>query len=257
MIVSPIKWVGGKRRQASAIVSLIPEFDRYFEPFLGSASVFLLLSQDRPKKPRGHYLLSDACEPLIYFWQYLRDDPEYFNPVASIPNNEGRYLLVRERFNMHQDPIDFLYLNKTAFNGLYRTNANGKFNVPYGNYGFDTIDVQRLRLPGVSRLLKNAYFNAVDYEIRIAQAESGDFIYCDPPYMGAYNAYNGQPIFDQIRLRDALTRSEAKWLLSNADTPEVRSLYSKFKIRTIEDQDSVSADGRSRHTRSDLLISNY
>jgi DNA adenine methylase len=190
---SAIKWVGGKKRIARQIVNLFPrEYNAYFEPFLGGGSVFLEAS---PKRA----FLSDLNPSLINFYVSLRDEPESlvllaeeyeveFNGLISQEAKKAFYYEVRQEFNDLREHIGsqnaarFLFLNKTAFNGLYRESSKGEFNVPFNNkvtlklFERENIFANSLALKGVS--LESSSFLEV-----VSRVNEGDLVYFDPPYI--------------------------------------------------------------------------
>jgi DNA adenine methylase len=162
----------------------------------------------------------------------------------------------------------FIALNKTCFNGLYRVNQNGKFNVPMGEYKKPLIcDCRNLK--NVSTLLRqsNAEIQCVDYRMMLLKAETNDFVYLDPPYdpvsyTSNFTAYtsNGFGREDQVQLANVFRKPADKGclvLLSNSDTPFIRELYSNFSIKEVDVQRAINCKGSKRAGHKELLISNY
>ena len=203
-----LKWAGGKRWLASAYPYLFPkDYDRYFEPFLGGAAVFFSL---RPKKS----ILSDANERLIECYRALRDEPAAFARQMSKHqrlHSDRYYYSVRDRAfrNAVSRATQFLYLNRTCWNGLYRVNLRGEFNVPRGTKSSVVFEGERFR--DYAAALATADLRCCDFEKTIRLARSGDFVFVDPPYTTKHK-FNGfikynEKIFswaDQVRLRAAL-----------------------------------------------------
>lgn len=249
-----LRWAGSKRALLGSIVDLLPEHLRvYREPFLGSGSLFFLL---RPKRA----ILSDACEELITTFSSVRDGVEtILNHLEPLKPDRDRFYSIRSQRSA--DPLkraaEFLYLNKTCWNGLYRVNSKGEFNVPFGAPKSDSIvDADNLRAcssilsrPGV-RLLCS------DFEEALRGAQSGDLAFLDPPYVTRHNDngfvdYN-ETLFswnDQIRLASLAARLADKGvhvLVTNALHGEVVELYSGFNVRRIERPSTLASDSTKR-----------
>lgn len=258
-----VRWVGGKFQILEDILPLVPgAFGRYFEPFVGGGALFFELhNQGRIKKA----FLSDANAELMGAYQAVRDTlPQVLRHLKGHRSTSEHYYKVRAR-----DPIDpiypsaaarFIYLNRTCFNGLYRVNKAGKFNVPFGKRKNVTIDAENLQ--AVAKALRGVSLKAVSYQkATVRRAKAGDFVYFDPPYDGAsFTSYtpHGFGEEDQISLAytfDALVARGVHVLLSNADTPRVRELYAKHKITEVQARRSVNSDGTGRGKVTELLIS--
>jgi DNA adenine methylase len=261
-----LKWPGGKRWFIAKHTDLLPKkFNRYIEPFLGSGSVFFYL---QPQKA----LLGDVNTELIVAYQGIKDN--WASLAARLQTHqkkhgEKHYETVRaiEPDDSIERAARLIYLNRTCFNGIYRVNLKGKFNVPKGTRNsvlFDTDDFE-----GVSRLLANAEIRASDFEVLINEAKRNDFVFADPPYtvrhnLNAFVRYN-ERLFswdDQVRLADALARARsrgAKIVSTNANHQSVRNLYEErgFVLKTVLRFSSISADPRNRKQFSELVILDY
>jgi len=278
--ISPfLKWAGGKRALLYAINPLIPEISgRYIEPFLGAGAVFLSRNAQTPKWG------NDNNQDLIEVYNVIANRPfELIDTLRSFRNDKEFFLEVREwdrQANFYQrDPVDraarFIYLNKTCFNGLYRVNASGQFNVPFGNFKNPDF-VCAENISAVSLFLKASNnetgerivtLTSGDYLTPILDATFGDFVYCDPPYdpltsTSSFVGYQkgGFSRADQVALRDALVGLSIKgvdFLTSNHDTEFIRDIYSDgkyFKLREISVQRAISARAASRGPVGELLI---
>jgi DNA adenine methylase len=247
---NPLTWVGGKSRIADAIVEHMPLGPFvYHEPFAGALNVYFELHK------RGRIetaFLSDTCKPLIDFWKAIKGSPYYFDTI-NIENSADRF--AKERLKVGIDPVAFWYVNRCGFNGLWRTNKSGGCNVPWG-HGTKPFETSRYDYHEASKRLASATITACDYETSIAIADDRSVIYCDPPYDGTFNGYDGTKSFDQRRLADALKSSGATWFLSSSDTLLIRELYSEFRFIPIVTRYSVAADGLSREV-TELLITNH
>jgi DNA adenine methylase len=263
-IVLPfLKWAGGKRWLANNSAFSVPTFEgRYIEPFLGSGSIFFSL------QPR-HSILSDMNDDLISAYQALRDDYRkvllHLRTHAS-KHSKQHYYKVRDEFRPRSaasKAARFLYLNRTCWNGLYRVNLNGRFNVPKGTKS--NVILQTDDFASVSRMLKSAILICSDFEAVIDRAKEGDFIYADPPYtvrhnMNGFIKYN-EILFsweDQQRLSAALLRASdrgAKFVLSNADHESVRELYANdASIKTVSRASVISGNRDARGFTTELLV---
>lgn len=251
-----LKWPGGKRNLLDAILPLIPSrFNQYFEPFFGGGALFFAL------QPEKAYL-SDKNADLMHTYAQVRNRPEaVIRELRKLRNSEADYYEIRSQ-QPKSDPIRaarLIYLVTLAFNGIYRVNLNGDFNVPYGYKGhLNPCDPEKLRQ--VSRILRTATVRSQDFERALKRARKGDLIYLDPPYTVAHGnngfiKYNAK-IFsweDQIRLaRVAKTLADkgCTVIVSNADHRAIRRLYPTFICTKLE-RDSVmaaSSDFRSRIT---------
>ena len=271
-----VKWAGGKRQLLSIIENHIPsEFDRYFEPFLGGGAVFFhLVTQKRHAK----WFVSDLNSDLVLSYVTIRDKvKDLIESLEShsanyFKNPSGYYYKVRESNPKNQvDKVSrLLFLNKTCFNGLYRVNSKGKFNVPLGKYVNPNI-VNKENLLAVHYALqsKNISIKYHDFEDALKNVGKGDFVYLDPPYQPVSNTANFTSYTDsdfnykdQERLCGkfkSLDKKGAKILLSNSKSKEIIGLYREFSKGIIEINanrfiNSVSGK-RTGHT--ELLIKNY
>ncbi len=262
-----IKWAGGKRKLIPDFAPYFPpmqQIERYFEPFLGGGAVFFHLQHPCS-------FLSDSNEDLIEVYQVVKNKVEdLIQALQKHRNEEAYYYQVRsqnpETLSSVERAARFIFLNKTCYNGLYRVNSSGQFNVPFGRYKSPLIcDPFGLRAANLA--LQRAEIVAADFEAALANAEHHDFVYCDPPYhplseTSSFTAYTAGKfgISDQERLarvyRD-LDRRGCYVMLSNSDMPLIRELYADFRIIEVQAPRAISskADGRGKIT--ELLIINY
>ncbi len=263
IILPFLKWAGGKRWLTQHPVFEIPSFrGRYIEPFLGSGSIFFWL---RPKRA----LLSDANPELIESYKTIRDAPQsvlrHLKRHASQHNKEY-YYHVRDEFQARSSAgrvARFLYLNRACWNGLYRVNLHGQFNVPKGTKSKILLDTDNFNLTAAA--LRKAKIVCSDFESIVGMAGPNDFIYADPPYTTSHNVngfikYN-ETLFswtDQLRLRDALLSARdrgAKILVSNADHRCVVDLYKGCgTTQKIKRYSVISGQSHGRGNTTELLI---
>ena len=259
-----LKWAGGKRWLASQVCALTPtSLNRYIEPFLGSGAVYFALE---PKKS----ILSDVNPDLINCYFAIRDHwqavERQLQEHHAYHCTKYYYLIRNTKFQSStKRAAQFIYLNRTCWNGLYRVNLNGQFNVPIGTKSAVVMDTDDFEW--TSDLLKTAKLICCDFETTINRASKNDFVFVDPPYTARHNMngfvkYN-EKLFswtDQIRLRAALERAVergARVLVTNANHSSVKELYKSFKQRPISRQSILAADPAFRSGIDELLISSW
>jgi DNA adenine methylase len=266
-VAAPIvKWAGGKRSSLSELDKHVPDkFGRYFEPFVGGAALFFrLAASDRADKAR----LNDMNGELMITYTAVRDRvDQVIRGLRLFKYDEKIYYDVRAKFPSANTVVtaqQFIYLNRTGFNGLYRVNRKGKFNVPFGRYTNPTIcDEPNLR--AASTALRGVELTSVDFEVAVAPAKRGDFVYFDPPYwpVGGYSDFTSYTKTDfgpddQRRLRDMALKLKARGVhvvLSNADVPDVRRLYTKgFVVRRVEARRNINSKVSARGKVGELII---
>ena len=258
-----IKWVGGKRALASTITALEPPGTKnYWEPFIGGGAVFF----NRCRIHKAH--LSDINSELTTTYLVVKQFPdlliEKLRQHALDHQDPDHYYRVRKMTHL-TSPIDvaarFIYLNKTCYNGLYRVNRRGIFNVAKGSYKNPVI-CDPVNIATASRALENASIELRDFS-RIEPA-SGDFVYCDPPHDGTFAGYTAKPFSteQQRRLRDHCQlwhQAGVHIMVSNSDTKLIQELYSQppFEIHTVSAPRSISAKATARNQVTELLITTY
>lgn len=282
--ISPvIKWAGGKTQLLSKMVFLFPKhYYQYHEPFLGSGAVFFFLA---PIKGSISFL-SDTNQELINFYRELRDNTEDLIRELEIINNiyqfssyEDRKKLFYQKRGLDRSnnfsnissterAVRFYFLNKTAYNGLYRTNSKGYFNVPWGTYENPQL-CPRDSLINSADILKKLvkWIEVRDFEVVLENASSGDFVYFDPPYVpssqtASFTSYvpGGFDNKDQKRLASIcheLDKNNVKFMLSNSDMPIVHELYSNFNITMVNARRNINSRGDKRGPVPELIIRNY
>jgi DNA adenine methylase len=258
-----LRWAGGKRWLKRALRD-IPSVSsgKYLEPFLGSGVMFFAV---RPRRA----ILSDINEELIISYQVVRDRlDELLAELAGLRNTKGEYERIRSA--VPSDPVSraarLIYLNKTAWNGLYRVNKHDGFNVPYGRYkSRKIVDIEGLK--SASEALRGIRLLCSDFGTVLDRAKTGDLVYADPPYVsngskGGFDLYNvGRFSWDaQTRLAMALGRIDKKgvrFVVSNRDDPNVRELYRDFSIVTLSRASVIAGNPAHRRPVTELLISNF
>jgi DNA adenine methylase len=264
--VSPrpfLKWAGGKGKLIQQYIPYLPKkFKTYYEPFLGGAAVFFYLNPPSAA-------LTDINAELVNAYLCVRDNVEKLIlnlEVHQLRHCRDYYYEVRQSPGVTniEKAARLIYLNKTCFNGLYRENSKGAFNVPIGKYKNPKICNAAL-LRSVSAALQNAQINVRPFEDILEHASScDDFVYFDPPYhplsptsnFTAYTRYSFSQD-DQIRLKYVfaeLAERGVKVMLSNSDCKFIRELYSDFTINSIIAPRLINSDARKRGNITELLI---
>jgi len=259
-----LKWAGGKTQLLPQILGRLPErIETYYEPFMGGAAVFFALAaQDRFRSA----VLADRNPELVAVYHALQADVEaVIRALARMRHSEEEYYRVRAQSprGLVQRAARVIYLNKTGYNGLYRVNRSGQFNVPFGKYKNPTIcDSENLR--AAARVLCRVQIEVVDFEELCARAGPGDAVYLDPPYVplsrtASFTAYDRHPFgaSEQERLARVFGELEQRGvhaLLSNSDTPETRALYRGFQAQRVKVTRPINSRGSARGAIDELLV---
>jgi DNA adenine methylase len=272
-----IKWAGGKRQLLPALVENLPENAenlRYYEPFLGGGALFFAL---RP----GRAEINDSNTHLVTAYTVVRDhidelvealkrhksrnSEKYYYQVREQDRDEGRFAAL----SAVERAARLIYLNKTCFNGLYRVNSRGQFNVPYGNYANPPICDEAVlraasgRLGGGGVKILNC-----DFEAAVGGAGEGAFVYFDPPYHSpkntSFTGYQAGGFGEDeqerlMRVFSERTNKGAKCLLSNSDTRFVRELYAdrRFEIIPLKARRAINSDSAGRGEVGEVLVKNW
>jgi len=269
-----VKWAGGKTQLIEQFIPLFPKkFNRYLEPFVGGGAVFFYIIQKfKPKE----IIISDINEELINTYLIIRDDVERL--IIELKQHreyhmaEGKkyYLTIRatnpEDLPSLEKAARFIYLNKTCFNGLYRVNSKGGFNVPMGAYkNPDIIQEEKLRI--ISKLLQNVAIKVMSFEKVVNLAKKGDFVYLDPPYHPLkkgknFTTYTKNKFLEneQKVLTEVFKKLDKKGcyvMESNSETNFIKNLYSSFKIHIVQAKRMINCDGAKRGKINEYVITNY
>jgi len=270
-----LKWAGGKRQLLPQIKPYIPEIGEstYFEPFLGAGAMLFSI---QPK----YAVVNDINKELYNVYKVIADKQLFGELLEDLRNhlNESEYfyeIRALDRSDDYQNlsPVKkasrFIFLNKTCFNGLYRVNSKGQFNVPFGKYKNPAI-VNEEVLHEVHQYLKDNHITFLngDFKAAVKDAKSGDFVYFDPPYdpvseTSSFTSYaqEGFAKAEQYELRNVfreLNERGCKVLLSNSDTPFIREIYEGFHIVTVQANRAINskADGRGKINEV-LVVGDY
>lgn len=258
-----LRWAGSKKQLLSRLEKFWkPEFNRYIEPFAGSCRLFF-----RIQPTSG--ILSDINSDLISMYKQVRRYPNAVGrALYSFGAGETEYYRVRSLDRSGLSPVEraaqFIFLNRFCFNGIYRTNKNGTFNVPYGGTKTGTLPTTQ-DLISYSNILKGTELFACDFEATLSKVKSGDFVYLDPPYASAstrvFREYHKASFNteDVQRLRaslDELTKRGAKFVLSYANCPEVKELKKSYSYRLVRVRRHIAGFSSVRRHYEELIITN-
>lgn len=268
-----IKWVGGKRQLLSEIKSRMPkEFNTYYEPFFGGGALFFEL---QPEKA----VINDFNSQLINLYQRVKDDyksvikiiDKFQNKYNSLQTNSQKldyYYTLRKEFNklLKTDARNataaalFIFLNKAGFNGLYRVNASGEFNVPSAHRS--KINAYQLEnIKSASDCLNKATILHGDFEKACKDAQFGDFVFFDSPYYDTFDTYQAGGFNEASHIRLAtlfktLSNRGVNCMLTNSNTDFIKELYSGFHIEVVDVKRMVNCDA-SKRTGQEVIITNY
>lgn len=277
-----IKWVGGKRQLIPQIMKYLPELNKatYYEPFVGAGALFFHVLPENA-------VINDMNTELIRTYEAIRDDIDnLINKLKEHEKNNSKdyYYTIRlwdrqRGYNNRSNTTKaarFIYMNKVGFNGLYRVNLKGQFNVPYGRYNNPTI-CDEVLLKNISKYLneKNIRFSSVDFEEAVGDVEQGSFVYFDPPYdpiskTSSFTQYQ-KGGFDQNeqkrlkRVADSLVHKGAKVILSNSNTKFINDLYKNklddaksdvdyYIVELVDAKRSVNSKASGRGKIKEVLI---
>jgi len=278
-----VKWAGGKKQLLRHFKSFFPdEFNKYFEPFVGSGAVFFYIKESySPDECK----ISDSNEELINCYIQIRDN--LYELIGELKNHQDNFLQfpyenkekrqnyyysIRAENTSELDNVEkasrFIFLNRTCFNGLYRVNPRGKFNVPMGRYKKPKI-LNIDKLEKAHSLLQDVEIKVQDFEDALKDAGKRDFIYLDPPYYPLNKTSNFTSYTKEVFLEDEqkrlaqnynlLNEKGCKLMLSNSDTPIIYNLYDhgKYQIEKIKARRAINSNAKKRGAINELIIVNY
>jgi DNA adenine methylase len=258
-----LKWAGGKTQLLSALVKHIPQnYGTYIEPFIGGGALFFHL---RPEKA----IISDSNPELINTYSIVKNEVEpLISLLSTYPHDKVFYYQLRAQNTETLSPLEravrFIYLNRTCYNGLYRVNKKGQFNVPFGSYKNPTIcDAPQLRL--ASQALQNVQIECGDYrDVLDEYALSGDFVFLDPPYYPVstysdFKRYTKEFFYEDDHAKLAgefkkLSDRGVLCILTNSNTDFTRRLYTGFQYEIVNTKRNISCNGDSRENGQDLIV---
>lgn len=272
LLTPVLKWVGGKRQLLDTLLPLLPQqITRYCEPFVGGGALLFCL---QPKCAhindinadliRVYSVIKNDVEALISALQEFKNEAEFFYSVRNWDRDRDKYSTLSDITKAAR----ILYLNKTCYNGLYRVNSSGEFNVPFGNYHKPNI-VNAPTLRAVSTYLNTAAItlSSVDYAQVLDALPEDTFVYLDPPYdpvsdSSSFTAYakGGFSRAEQERLRracDSMTERGIKFMLSNSATDFIREQYAAYQIITVRAKRAINSDSTKRGEVHEVVVRNY
>ena len=264
MLVKPMfRWAGSKSKQVDRLAEYwSDDFLRYVEPFAGSACLFLHINPDKA-------LIADKNAELIEAYQVIVESPdEVYQTLLRKKRIASTYYFWRKQnpdeLSRFDRAVRFLYLNRNCFNGIYRTNRQGGFNVPFSQNRVGRYLTKAEFMESAERLSK-AEFRDWDFGTTMRYVQSGDFVYLDPPYMvdsrRVFNEYGKNPFTkdDLMRLRNHLERIDyrgASFLVSYADCAEARELGDGWKTKRMRVRRHVAGFSGARRSAYEILITN-
>lgn len=258
-----LKWAGGKRQLLPVLLPRIPRtFKNYYEPFFGGGALFFEL---RPKRA----FLNDINLELVNFYSVVRNrasllEKDLTELIEADGFTEAAYYKVRESLppTLVGRASRFLYLNKCGFNGLYRTNRAGKYNVPWRR-SERPIDFDWPNIRAAARILRGSIFGSTDFEHAVKAAGEGDLVYLDSPYAPvaatSFTAYDkaGFRYSDHVRLQKCvlgLKKRGCHVIVSASDCPAMRQVWKGFEIQTVQARRNVNSKGTARGAIGELVI---
>lgn len=266
-----VKWAGGKGQLVDRLRDRMPEtYNRYFEPFIGGGALLLDLQPQNAT-------INDVNEQLINVYRQLQKDAraviDALAPLEAEDCTKEKYYATRDRYNekIKAGTLDeecaalAIWINKHCFNGLYRVNSNGLFNVPY-NYKKSGKACEPDNLLAVGVYLKSVEIRNEDFETLCADVSPGDFVYFDPPYVPVSDTANftdytkdGFAYEDHVRLAELYKRLAGAGvcvMMSNNDVPLVHELYAGYNIKATDVKRMINSDAKKRESR-EVIITNY
>ncbi|MDV0442555.1 DNA adenine methylase [Methanorbis furvi] len=271
-----VKWAGGKKQLIGELAKRCPQdFASYLEPFFGGGILYLSLWS--LGRIQGKAVLNDANPELINLYRMIRDRPEELVNEAGGPkfvNTKEAYLSCRERFNeirgtdaCLERAVLFLYLNHHGYNGLWRVNSKGEYNIPFGKYVRSPRFCNAEMIFSMSEALASAVLMDEDFEQVMPKIQKGDFVYLDPPYhplsstayftsytTGPFGLEEQERLFKMFREAD---RKEAFVMLSNSVAPEILEMYEEFFVERVPVLRLINVNGARRAGGEEIIVRNY
>lgn len=259
-----LKWAGGKSQLLPKLEKYIPaSFNKYIEPFIGGGALYFYINPSTP-------IISDLNEELIITYKTVKSNVEdIINILATYENNEDFYYKIRSinpsSINDIERAARLIYLNKTCFNGLYRVNKKGVFNVPYGKRNGEFLNKELLR--DASNFLQNAIIINSDFLKTLSHyASEGDLVFLDPPYypVGKYSdfkRYTKEFFYheDHLKLRnefDRLVNLGCYVILTNSNNSQILDLYSKYEVKVFNTKRLISSNPNTRDGQDIIVLGN-
>lgn len=266
-----LKWPGGKRSLLKKLTADLPDFDSYCEPMIGGGALFFELAhrgllEGKPTR------ISDANEILIDTYKAVRDNPEGLlkslrrHRLRYEAEGEAYYYRIRKQFNQDPTPAQLIFLNKTGFNGLYRVNRSGGYNVPHGDHKSPHIaDYGAIRTASAVLQATNISWNDKGWTVDLGPIRENGLVYVDPPYFGTfrdYTNYRGGEYdfhFGIATMANVMRERGMHVMISNSDHPKVRELFNEenWRIESVKGGRNISRESSGRKPADDLLIRSW
>jgi len=258
-----LKWAGGKRQMLPGLIKCIPEkFNNYIEPFIGGGALFFFLN-------KNNSIVSDTNDELINLYKEVAKNPnKILEKLKEYKNTKDYFYTVRKKVpnNLTDRACRTIFLNRTCFNGLYRVNKKGEFNVPFAdNKSIKLTDESNLLK--TSKLLKKTKLLSLSYDLVLKKyAKKNDLVFLDPPYLPVskfsdFKRYTKEQFHldDHKKLAilyEELDKKGCYLILTNSNTPEILKLYNKFNIKILNTKRNINSKGNLR-TGKDIIVTNY
>lgn len=267
-----LKWAGGKGQLLRQYESFFPlKFNNYLEPFVGGGAVFFHFHNTRRLDGNKRVILIDDNKELMNCYSVIKENVEKLIGILSSPkyiNNKNAYYAIRKKEpqDRFERAAKTIYLNKTCYNGLYRVNSQGKFNVPFGRYKNPLIcDSKNLKV--VSLALRNVEISPGDFQTCLEFAKKSDFVYFDPPYQplsktSSFTSYTKDSFSEEEQHKlcevfKKLDKRGCKLMLSNSNTNFIRTLYKYYRVETVYAKRAISCRPSGRGAITEIVILNY
>lgn len=274
-----IKWVGGKSKLVPELIKIFPKkFNNYYEPFVGGGALFYEVKQNNNI---SFCNINDINKKLITTYLQIQNNPnslisflksiEIEYKKLPLIEQEKYFYSIRKKYN--EEDLDsiaiagyLIFLNKTCFNGMYRENSKGQYNIPFGDQKNPNICDEK-NIMAVFDCLKNTKITNLSFEEAVKKCQKGDFIYFDPPYhpvnfTSKFTSYHKNCFGprEQEKLRDVFANLDQKGcfvMLSNSYTPFIEDLYCKFNINYLYASRSINSKGDKRGKIKEIVVTNY
>lgn len=268
-----VKWAGGKRQLLPVLTKLLPKepIHTYCEPFVGGGALLFHLQPEvayindiNGELINAYQVIRNAPDALISMLRRYENTLEFYYQIRNLDRDAAAFAALSEV----ERAARFIYLNKTCFNGLYRVNQKGQFNVSFGNYPNPNI-VNADVIYGVGIYLNHAqiHFTQTDFQELLQAIPNDTFVYLDPPYLPdiekpSFTQYskNGFSLYDHLRLHWScaeMTKRGIRFMLSNSCTPVVTSLYANYVITPVQARRSINCNGAERGAVTEVVVRNY
>ena len=261
-----LKWAGGKGRLFGKLQKFFPDsYNRYFEPFVGGGAIFFYLNPEKA-------IINDLNQELINLYEKIRDHPEELiiklDKLQPKVDSKGFFLEIRAKVprNKLDLAVRTIYLNRTCYNGMYRVNSSGEFNVPFGDMGNPRL-YEKKNILACSKVLQRTTILIGDYNKLIRRIRKNNFVYLDPPYVplsdtAHFTSYTSEKFGmkqqkELLKFCEKIDKKGSLFLLNNSETEFTKKLYEQYNCDTIKAARNVAAKSASRAPVNELVVTNY